>query len=227
MDTAASHEHSSQETDFEVARPLNTIAKKKFNFRPEKDKDGNDIILPDGTKKKRQAVELEFNIPTVDGIKAALKDEKQSALIIGAVSELIFDAVRAQLADNVNITEQSELDVNKISLAYLANLPPSERGGNKIDKDTWEGFYTDFVDTMSIKVGLDKAKISAAGKVLAAKVTAARGKKKVLQVLENYLNQWFVASTESSNYTDVYEFLGNRIKNWLAVDEDELLAEIA
>lgn len=215
-----------QQHHADVARPLYTLVDKKFTFRPEKDATGNTILLPDGSKKKRAPVEAQIKIPTADAIYIALKDDKQCKLIVDTIAEVIFDAAKAQLSDNTNITDGDQLDFNKMTLEYIANLTPSERGSTKIDKEQWEAFFTDFKEVMPT-LGYDKQKIEAAGKVLVGKVNAARGKKKVLAALQKYVDLWMTNSKEASNLADVAEFLSNRIQTWLDSDEDELLSEIA
>lgn len=210
-----------------IPKPLVEVKEKKFTFRPEKDADNKPIILPDGSKKKRAPVALQVPIPTIDGIIAALHDDKQQPLVVSAVEELIYDAVRAQLAENPALANQTELDLSKLTLAYIANLPKTERRAGGIDQESWAGFADDFAAIMPTVTGLDKTKMSNAAKMFVSKLLPARGSKKALTVLNGYLQLWFTNSKEAASYQDVYEFLNTRIENWLSADEEALIGDIA
>jgi hypothetical protein len=50
--------------------------------------------------------------------------------------------------DDSPVSRQAELDPSKLTLDYLASLPPSERRGGGIAKEVWDEFKEDYVATI-------------------------------------------------------------------------------
>lgn len=187
----------------------------KFSFK--KDELGN----------KRDTVELQLPKPTYDGILAALEDEKQSQFIIDCVFAETIGQARAQVGDDVKpVNKQEELDISKLTIEAIANLPPSERKGAGISKETWKQFADDYVAIMPALQGKSIENVTNAAKIFVARMQPCKTNKPVLSRLKDYLNLYFTKTGIQEEVQEVYTFLNEKIETFLKLDEATLLQNL-
>lgn len=176
---------------------------------------------------KRPTVELALPYPTKDTIVAMFQDEKQTAILMDLVNSLIEQHAREQVGDEKNpVNKQEELDLSKLTIDFISKIPPGERRGGGIAKETWETFYTDYVEVMVAATGKAKENVENAGKIFLARLQPVKTQKKILAFLEQQLAHWFTSSQQQEELGEVYEFLTEKIKALLAADEAALLANL-
>lgn len=240
-------QHAQAEHDAEVAKKLaeeahhQTVAKlmgiqpphvrlaeHTFRFRTPRDEKGKPKVDDLGNPvKKRDDVKLMIPVPTFDGVVEALQDEKQREFILSIIEDRIDQAAKEQVSDETKpVNKQTELDVAKLSLKYLAELPPAERRGGGISSETWDLFAKDYAEIMPGITGKDAEKIGNAIKIFLGRLQPAKTNKVVLKALKEQLALWFSKSENAQELSEVYEFLTEKADTFLALDEKELLANL-
>lgn len=200
-----------------VASPIpGTILKsEKFHFKK------------DDLGVKRPTVELALPVPTIDGVKLMLQNEKQAAFLLEILTETVKDYARLQVGDENNpVNKQEELDINKLTMDYIANIPPSERRGGGISKETWAEFFKDYLDVMPSVTGKKREQVENAAKLFVARLQPVKTQKKILSFLKDQLAMWFSNTQAADEYAEVFEFLSGKIEDLMKRDEAELLANL-
>lgn len=176
---------------------------------------------------KRATVSIALPYPTEERVKQMFENDKEKAILMDAVYSLIEDNARVQVGDEKNpVNKQEELDMEKLTLDYIASIPQSERRGGGIGKDTWEQFFNDYVEVMVPITGKKKDNVENAGKLFVARLQPVKTQKKILSFLEQQLALWFTSSTQQEELGEVYEFLSDKIKTLMAADEAALLQNL-
>lgn len=200
---------------FNVARPQAKMTETSFSFRT--DPMGN----------KRPTLKLNIPLPTVDGLVEALSDEKMQEFLLDIVAAEIQKAARSQVSDESKpVNSQAELDLSKLTLSYLANLPAAERRGGGIAKETWEAFAGDYVAIMPALLDKPLDNVQNAATLLLKKFQPVKTNKKVIGLLKEYLALWFANTQNAEEFADCYAFLDNKADSLLAADEASLLANL-
>lgn len=179
---------------------------------------------------KRPTVSLSLPVPTLEGVIKGMQDPVHSAKIQEYILELLSDEVqkqaRLQVADEKNpVNKQDQLDISKLTLAFLANIPKAERTGGGIAKEVWELFAEDYKAVMPAVTGKDAEKIENASKLLLAKFQPIKREKKAIAFLKDQLALWFTNTKPESQeeFKDCYAFLDEKADSLLAADDDALL----
>jgi hypothetical protein len=196
------------------AAPLNAMRQFTFHFKKQKTLDAEGEMI------KRPSVILDVPVPTYDGLIVAIgNDSKVSTFLLDLIEEAIKDQVRDMLVDSDKpVQRQEDLDVKKLTLEYIANIPKSERAGGNIPKETWEAFEKDYIEVMYTEAR-PKASINAA-KVFLAKLAPARTDKVSLALLQSRLAEWLTRSSNTDDFMDIYKYLDDRISMLLAKEID-------
>lgn len=200
-----------------VASPIpGTILKsEKFHFKK------------DDLGVKRATVELALPVPTEEGIQLMLKDEKQKSFLLEVLADVVKDYARLQVGDENNpVNKQEELDISKLTMEFIANIPPAERRGGGISKETWAEFFKDYLEVMPSVTGKKKEQVENAAKLFVARLQPVKTQKKILSFLKDQLALWFTNTQAADEYSEVYEFLSGKIEDLLKRDEAELLANL-
>lgn len=197
--------------------PIPNTKLSKYTYHFKKDKLGV----------KRESVELLIPEPTEDAVVGMLGDEKQKGLLLALLRDVVIQAGRDQVSDETKpVNKQEELDFSKMTLEYIASIPPSERKGGGISKDVWEAFAADYITVMQGVTGKTAEQVGNAAKLMVARLQPIKTNKPVLKFVEAQLGLWFTNTTEAEEFAEVYEFLNEKVKTFLAMDEATLLANL-
>lgn len=176
---------------------------------------------------KRPSVELQIPVPTVEAIPEMLKDEKQTAFLLSLLEAAVYQQGRDQVGDETApVNTQSELNLDKMTLDFIANIPPSERRGGGISKETWEEFAADYIAVMPGITGKNAEQLGNAAKLFVSRLQPVKTNKKVLQFLQEQLDLWYSSTPNAEDFSEVYEFLSEKVKTFLTADEAALLANL-
>lgn len=208
------------------APPITIEKEFKFSF---KKKTVDDL----GMETKRAPVILTVPIPTYDGLINELIEDKTGKVapfVLELVEEAIKDQIRTQLTDEEKpVNRQEDLDLSKLTLSWIANLPKGERGGG-ITKDTWTEWEKDYIDTMvPLRANDPKAteKVTKAAKLFTARLNPCRTDKPVLKFLREQLSQWASNTSNADEYAEVFSYLDNKATELMNRDNTSQLANLA
>jgi hypothetical protein len=210
----------------------------KFNFKARKitDSEGKEI----GKTKKQPS--LLINLPQPTAMEAAeflmLEDatDEKGAVVVNKVKSLILDAIQEivrnqaknQLDDLIDsfgadetLTVSAEsIDYDKLSLDYIANLPPAQRGARAIPDEDWESFFADYLQVMVAATGKPEAKIKN-HLDLFKKPTRVKNNKDALNVLVEQIDVYLTASQAVEDTGECASRLRGKFVKW--VEEDSKL----
>jgi hypothetical protein len=200
----------------------------KFNFKKRlvKDEDGKTISeLP-----KQPSVEVALPVLSSGGIIEALNlGGKEAEVITAAVNNLFYQAARNQFDDAIeNFSDPTMtvtagmLDFDKLTLTYLANLPPATRGASAITEDEWNFFFSDYLAVMVAATGKEEKRIQNQIEHF-KKPQRVKVNGKVLEVLVDQLSIYIAKTAALEDTGLVAERLLGRFTKWiedLAVTND-------
>lgn len=203
------------------------IAKKfKFNFKTRtiRDENGNAI----GKSKKQPSVECEVPALSVDEIIAYLQqgDTKEAALITDAVARIIIDAARDQFDeviesfgdDESKEVSASMLDYEKLTLEYVASIPPTQRASSAISDEDWEAFFTDYLAVMVAATGKTEDRIKNHINLF-KKPAKAKSNREVLAVLVDQLNIYLASSANLDDTGNCAARILDKFTRWATEPE--------
>ena len=203
------------EAPFKLNLKHYVLVPQKFSFK--KDELGN----------KRDTVELQLPKPTFDGILAALEVEKQAQYVIDCVfADQVFQAKLQVGHETSPVNKQEDLDISKLTIDAIANLPPSERKGAGIAKEVWKQFAEDYIAIMPSLQGKSVENVTNAAKIFVARMQPCKTNKPVLSRLKDYLNLYFTKTSIQEDMQEVYTFLNEKIEAFLKLDEATLLQNL-
>lgn len=175
----------------------------------------------------RPTVKLQVPLPTFEGVISALENEKTRDYILELVGEAVKAAARGQVDDETSpVNKQEDLRLDHLTLSFLANIPKAERRGAGIAKETWAEWEKDYISTMIEATGKDAEKVGNAAKIFTARLQPAKTNKPVLKFLMGQLSMWAERSQNLEEFQDVWEFLTKKGDEFLAADEQALLANL-
>jgi len=210
----------------------NTVETKEMAFRFKKDKLGN----------QRQAITLQAQIPSVEGIVAILETGGNGLKLL---QEAIFDVIRATVAgdiaedatfnqttyDNSRIVLKSkdedgndvETELFKYSWEAIANMPREDRRANAIPAEVWEAFSKDYLEIMPSVTGKTQEQVGNAITVYVKKFSMVKTNKPVLESLKIQLGLFMEHCKNVEDYADILELLLRKVDDYLKADDVEKL----
>lgn len=214
-----------------LPKPQVLMEEVDFHFKtPRSDKknaDGKPVDDLGNVLTKRPTLKLALPVPTFDGLVEFLSDQKGQEFVLDLLKEAVINEARAQIADeSLKIEDQSGLDLQRLTLNFLANQPKSERRGGGISKEVWEDFQKDYINVMPGVTGKSAEAIGNAAKLLMAKFQPVKTQKNVITLLLQQLSLWFSNTPNAEEFAECFEALEKRGKDLLAADESALLANL-
>lgn len=214
----------------------------KFNFKARKitDAEGKEV----GKTKKQAPLVVAIPVPTdqeivdalmVPDIEVAPKKEgdpvtyevpKVKQLIRDAIADIVRAQAKSQLddvidafgADETKNVSASDIDFDKLSIEYIANLPPAQRGARAIPDEDWEAFYQDYMQVMVAATGKPETKIKTHIELF-KKPTRAKQNKDALSVLVDQLDVYLTASQNLDDTGDCAARLRSKFDKWVKEDD--------
>lgn len=216
--------------------------KKKFNFKQRslKDENGKEVEkLP-----KQPSVEATIPVPTAESVIEVLAQPDkltetidgvvkeipnlQKQLILDYISQIIFDQAKSQLdaaidsfgSDKTKTVSVANLDYDKLSLAYIASIPPARRGAVAISDEEWKEFFSDYGTTMQQAAGKTKQQIENHIKILEAP-RKYRAKKELLGVMLEQVNLYATLTPNLDDFATPFQKLVDTLKRFIE-EEDQI-----
>jgi len=197
----------------------------KFNFKSRaiKDENGKEI----GRTKKQPSVEVDLPVMTAEEVITTLQaGGKESELILSGISDIIYQAARSQFDEIIeNFGDNSEqevsasmLDFDKLTLTYIANLPPSQRGSSAITEEDWAAFFEDYLAVMVAATGKEESRIKNHINLF-KKPQKAKANKEVLQVLVDQLDIYMASSANLEDTGTCAARIRGKFDKWISEPE--------
>lgn len=198
----------------------------KFNFKSRVIKDESGATI--GRTKKQPS--LEAAIPTLAAVEIQevldTPDTAVAKLIISAVAQCVIDAARDQFDeiiegfgdDESKTVNAGMLDYSKLTVDYIASIPPSTRGSTALTDEDWKLFYEDYLVTMVKATGKEESRIKN-HIALFSKPQKAKTNKPVLGVLVEQLEVYMASSGNLEENAVCAERALSKFKKWLAEPE--------
>ena len=200
-----------------VARFNNLVDTKEFKFSFKTDKE---------TGVKRPTVELRLPVLSVEGIVDILQNGEERPKELELLLEVLGDAIYEQARSIVNDTEditQENFPLDKVTWAFIANMPKAERRGGGISKETWDEFAKDYIEVMPAATGKKPEQVGLAAKLLLAKFNPVKTQKPVITMLQGQLGIYVTTSPNAEQFQDCVEFLNKKAETLLNADPAALL----
>ncbi len=206
----------------------------KFNFKSRKitNEAGEEI----GRTKKQDSVIATLPVPSTDEIIACLSqpDTAVSKLIREAINKIIVDAARDQFDevidgfgdDTSKAVTAGHLDYDKLTLDFIASIPPSQRGGTALTDEDWKAFFDDYLAVMVQVTGKEEKRIKNHIDLF-KRPQKAKAAKDVLHVLIDQLDVYMASSANLEDTGTCAERLRTRFDKWVnepekTIDKDLL-----
>ena len=198
----------------------------KFNFKSRKitDEAGKEI----GRTKKQPSLVASLPVPTHEELIAQLTvpESAIAKLVMSAVSAVIYGAAREQFDeiidgfgdDDTQEVNASMLDYDKLDLEFLANLPPSQRGGSALSEEDWAAFFGDYLQVMVAATGKEAARINNHINLF-KKPLKAKAHKDILAVLVDQLDIYMASSQNLEETGEAASRLRTKFAKWHAEPE--------
>ena len=193
----------------------------KFNFKKRIVKDESGAVI--ATIAKKPSIEVGLPVLSTAGILEILQAEpsKESELILDAVSNIFYLAARAQFDDVIeNLTDPdgevtgAQLDFDKLTLSYIANLPKSARGAAAISDEEWTYFFTDYLAVMVAATGKEEKRIVNQIEHF-KKPQRVKANGKVLEVLVDQLNIYITKTAALEDTGTCADRLLTKFNKWI------------
>lgn len=189
-----------------------------FRFKTTKDSNGVEY--------RRDPMELPVPYPSVQGVVDILKaGGKQLELLMDAVESVITQQARSMISEDFSVNA-TNLDVNKLSWEYLANMPKAERSGGGIAKEVWEDFVADYIKTMPAATGRTLEQVTNASKYIQNKFNTIKTNASVLEFLVEQLTVYASNSKRAEEFIGCVEFLLDKAEKLLNTSPEELLSNL-
>lgn len=197
------------------------LVETKFHFKKVVSKES-------GVEYKRPTIEVMIPRPSILGIINILEkpdNEKELALLMDAVQDVIMSRARDLVAEDENYTTENmgSFPFKQLTWEAIANLPKAERRGGGISKELWEGFAADYVAVMPGVTGKAVEKVQKAADVFISKFAAVKTDKPVLKLLKDQLALYVNSTNNGDQFADCIEFLQNKANTLLQADSSKLL----
>lgn len=179
---------------------------------------------------KRATVELDLPVLSMEGLVYILQNEdgkqdKAQALIFDALAEVVYDQARSLVNAKEDINQEN-FPLDQVSWDFIANMPKAERRGGGISKETWDEFAEDFATVMQAAAAKKPEQAALAAKILSRKFQEVKTNKPVIKTLQTQLGIYITATANGEQFADCVEFLNKKAETLLAVNDEDLLANL-
>lgn len=218
-----------------------TMQSQKFHFKKEKLRDDTGKEIGEG--KKLPTAELFLPVPKPSYLVEILQDTtdkftKEKALLMDAVSDVIYGVARGQInafrelpANKETPITMSVLDLQKLDWTAIANMPKGERGSSVPGDDDIKLFLESYLEVMPAATGKTKEKIENHVALFTSKFKKQRGQKELLEVMLSALAIYVTTVGESQpevldDNAAVVEYFQNMLERYLKSEEKITMDDI-
>lgn len=210
---------------------MTQVIENKFNFKSRTIKDENGVEL--GKAKKQDSVVAQLAVPEAqEVIDLIAQGGAVATVIMSAVKDLIVGAARDQFdeiieafgLDDTKQVSADMLDHSKLTLEYIASIPPSSRGSSALTEEDWVAFYTDYKSVMLLATGKEEKKLDAHVNYF-KKPQLIKTNKPVLGLLIEQLDLYAASTANLDDNAAAYERIRGKFAKWK--DEPEKVADIS
>lgn len=199
----------------------------KFNFKTRTVKDETGAVLK--TLKKQPSVVVALPFLTAEEVVGILNSEdvKAKELVLDYVNGAIKDQARSQFDeliesfgdDDSRTVSGDQLDLDKLTFSYIANLPPAQRGARALSDEDFVAFFTDYTNVMVATTGKPIEKIKKHIELF-KKPARVKASKDVLAVLVEQLDIYLVSSPNLEETGEAANRIRTRFDKWLKAEEE-------
>ena len=199
----------------------------KFNFKTRTIKNEDGTVLK--TLKKQPSVIIPLPFMTADEVVGILQSEdaKSKDLVLEYVNSAIRDQARAQFDeliesfgdDDSRTVSGDQLDFDKLTFGYIANLDPKVRGMRALSEEDFAAFFTDYSSVMVAITGKPIEKIKKHIELF-KKPARVKSAKDVLGVLIEQLDIYLVSSPNLEDTGEVANRIRTKFDKWLKAEEE-------
>lgn len=217
----------------------------KFNFKARKITDENGKEL--GKAKKQPPLTVSLPVPTreeiatylvtpddMDGDKKAntvgnkvreLLDDVFQGIIRDHAKSQLDEVIESFLLDDSKTIGVDSIDFDKLSLEYIASLPPAQRGARAISEEEFEAFFSDYMQVMVAATGKPEVKIANhIGHF--KKPQRLKQQKEALSVLVDQIDVYLASSANVEETGEVANRIRAKFDKWLKEDDKLDLAAL-
>lgn len=186
----------------------------KFNFRAVADE-------TTGVKTKRDTIELTYARPSIEGLVKIFNDGgKGLALLMEVVEDAVVSRIRDVLTANPSMTADT-FDHSQITWDAIANLEKEDRRSG-IDKETWDEFAADYIETITSITKTTKEQAAYAAKIFITKFAGLKNKKDTISKLVVRLSMYAEASANAEKFAECVDVLMKRADKLINAVEESL-----
>lgn len=179
-----------------------------------------------GTDYKRPTIALTIPKPSVEGLVAIIEvGGKGLELLLEAAADVVIMRARNIINDDEGITSES-FPYEELMWGKIAALPPAEKRGGGIPKETWEEFIKDYIAVMPALTGKTVERVENAARNFANKFAAVKTNKKVLDLLVDQIGIYSNGSPNAENYIECINFLTEKADKLMNMSEEEMLSNL-
>lgn len=179
-----------------------------------------------GVEFKRPTITLAIPKPSVEGLIAIIEAGGKGLELLGeAAADVVIARARNIINDNEDVTAEN-FPYEELSWDKIAALPPAEKRGGGIPKETWEEFIKDYVAVMPSLTGKTVERVENAARNFANKFAAVKTNKKVLDLLVDQLGIYTNGAPNAENYIECINFLTEKADKLMNMSEEEMLANL-
>jgi hypothetical protein len=186
----------------------------EMKFRFKKDDLGN----------LRAPFALQVPVLSVAGIREVLDsdDQKQIKLLMESITDTVRYAVAAEVSEKKDLNADS-FDASKFTWQAIANMEKQDR--RSIPEEQWKAFLTDYLEVMPAVTGKSKEVIEKHCEIWSKKCRNIASDKKALAKMGGSLAQFVEVTQKAEEFSDVLEFLANRLEKYESAEEVKIDSE--
>jgi hypothetical protein len=170
-------------------------------------------------------VEIQEYLDTPDSPVAKLIAEAVNGLVIGAARDQFDEVIESYGTDDSKTVTVDVLDYDKLTLAYIASIPPTQRGSTALSEEDWNNFYQDYLVTMVAATGKTEDRIAKHINIFKAPAKS-KGNKDVLAVLVDQLQIYMASSANIEDNAVCASRITDKFNKWLAEPDAVVAADM-
>lgn len=179
-------------------------------------------------KEKSKQVLLVFealNAIINEQAKNQLEEAKAEGKDMWPTYQTTKDTEGKEVKTLVKEADLSWLNLDKLSWAAIAALPPKTRGISGIPEETWKAFADDYIEVIQHH-GKSEEQAKMGASHFLNKFAKIRGSKKMVSIMLNNLQIWSANTEKGVELMPVYENLISKANLLMQEDEDAIVASV-